>query len=213
MPRSPCGSPLNPRRASGPRPLARVELPPDTVGLARALLGKLIVRQLDGAVAVARIVETEAYVVGDAASHAFRGRTRRNASMFLGRGFAYVYFIYGTAYCLNVTSEEEGIGAAVLVRAAEPLAGLEAMRMLRPCAADRDLLRGPGRLAAALAIDTQLDGSDLCAPGPLYLAGDGDLPPRIGTSARIGLTREVERPLRFYRAGSPYVSGPRKLSP
>ena len=105
-----------------------------------------------------RIVETEAYPPGDASGHAYRGRTARNQSLFLGRGFAYVYFIYGTSYMLNVSAEEPGVGAGVLLRAIEPLEGINLMKRLRETDKLRDLARGPGRLAAALQIDRRLDG-------------------------------------------------------
>jgi len=153
----------------------------------------------------ARIVETEAYVPGDAASHAFRGESARNRSMFLRRGHAYVYFIYGTWFCFNVSSDAAGIGAAVLVRAAAPLLGLNLMQTRRGCADERTLCRGPGRFAQAFAITRLHDGLDLCAPGPLRLAA-GTPPTSVGESVRIGLTKETSRVLRFFETGSPFVS-------
>ena len=158
-----------------------------------------------------RIIETEAYVPGDAASHAFRGETARNHSMFLRRGHAYVYLIYGTSYCLNVSSESAGVGAAVLIRAAEPVRGREVMEARRNGAGPELLCRGPGRLARALGIDRRYDGLDLCAPGPLWLAR-GRTPGTVGTSVRIGLTKEASRVLRFFEAGNPSLSGPRRLN-
>jgi DNA-3-methyladenine glycosylase len=155
-----------------------------------------------------RIVETEAYPPGDSSGHAYHGRTARNQSLFLGRGFAYVYFIYGTSYMLNVTTEEPGVGAGVLLRAIEPLDGIDLMKQLRKTDKLTDLARGPGRLAAALEIDQRLDGVDLCADGPLWLGRAVRETARISTSARIGITREVDRPLRFFEAASPFVSGP-----
>src|SRR5579859_1375040 len=112
---------------------------PDTVGLARALLGKVLVREFGGIMAAGRIVETEAYVEGDPACHAFRGMTPRNRSLFLERGHAYVYLCYGTSYLLNVSSEEAGIGAGVLLRALQPLSGVERMRRRRRASKDADL--------------------------------------------------------------------------
>ncbi len=157
----------------------------------------------------ARIVETEAYPPNDPASHAFRGETARNRAMYFERGFSYVYFIYGTSFCLNLASEAPGIGAAVLVRAAEPLAGRDEIARLRGADSGRDLLRGPGRLCAGLAIDRALDGIDLCrGTGPLWLAR-GEPRGEIGASQRIGLTRAVEPAWRFYERGSPFVSGRR----
>jgi DNA-3-methyladenine glycosylase len=207
-----------------PAPLAREALPADTVALARFLIGRMVVRALPEGIAAARIVETEAYLVGDAASHAYRGMTPRNRSMFLERGHAYVYLAYGTSFMLNVASATTGVGEAVLVRAAEPVSGIAVMEHRRGTTALRDLARGPGRLAQALGIDRALDGIDLCAPGPLWLAADaeslggrarasGEEGGPIGVSARIGITKDAERPLRFYLRGSRFVSGPRSLSP
>lgn len=194
------------------RPLARAELPADTVALARFLLGATLVRVLGGERLAGRIVETEAYLPDDAASHAFRGRTARNASMFLERGHAYVYISYGCWPMLNVASEGPGTGAGVLIRALEPLEGLEVMRANRRGAEKlRDIARGPGRLAAAMGITPAEDGLDLCAPGLLFLSAPLRPPGVIGTSVRIGITKEAARPLRFFEADSPFVSGPRHL--
>jgi DNA-3-methyladenine glycosylase len=191
--------------------LRRAELPSDAQTLARFLLGVTIVRDAPEGRALARIVETEAYVPGDAAAHSFRGETPRNRTLFGPRGHAYVYFIYGNHWCFNVSAERAGIGAGVLVRAAEPLAGLELMRARRDCERDRDLMRGPGRLAQALAIDRTLDGLDLCVAGPLWLAAPLEPAGTMGASRRIGLTKEVDRKLRFFECGSVYVSGPKAL--
>jgi len=188
--------------------LRRAEVPEDTVALARFLIGTILVQdEPDGVRLAARIVETEAYVPGDAASHAYRGRTARNGTMFLKRGHAYVYLIYGISHCLNVSSEPAGTGAAVLIRAAQPLLGLEFMERRRGTKVHTDLARGPGRLAQAFALDRSHDGLDLFArAGALWLAA-GDPPAALGESTRIGLSRETERLLRFYEPGSPYVSG------
>ena len=195
-----------------PRPLARRKMPIDTEALARYLIGKILVRELPEGVASGRIVETEAYVVGDAAGHAYRGTTPRNRSLFLERGRAYVYVAYGVSSMLNVSSEAAGIGAGVLIRALEPLEGLPIMRLNRGVAPLRDLARGPGRLTAALRIDRSLDGLDLCQVGPLWLGRDKREPGGIGRSVRIGISRDANRPLRFYLRGSPFVSGPRSLN-
>jgi DNA-3-methyladenine glycosylase len=144
------------------RPLARAELPIDTAALARMLIGKVVVRELRKGVVSGRIVETEAYIVGDAAGHAYRGMTPRNRALFLARGHAYVYLAYGTSYMLNVSSEAAGTGAGVLIRALEPLEGIPLMQANRGIERVRDLARGPGRLAAAMQIDLRLDGLDLC---------------------------------------------------
>lgn len=190
------------------------ELPVDTVELARALIGAVLVRDSkDGRVA-GRIVETEAYLPGDPASHAFGGMSARNRSMFLPPFHAYVYFIYGTYFCVNVSSEAEGEGAAVLLRALEPIAGIDLMERRRADVPVRDLCRGPGRLARALDIDRSEDGCDLLRDERLWLAsGAGGAPVRVGSSRRIGITRAAHRRLRFYLRGSPFVSGPRSLSP
>jgi DNA-3-methyladenine glycosylase len=200
------------RRKDGHLPLARSELPIDTVSLARYLIGKLLVRELPEGVASGRIVETEAYVVGDAAGHAYRGMTRRNRSLFLEHGHAYIYLAYGSSYMVNVSSEMPGIGAGVLIRALEPLEGIPIMRLNRGIEGLRDLARGPGRLAAALRVDGRLDGLDLCREGPLWLGCGNHKPPKIGQSMRIGISRDANRLLRFYLRGSPFVSGSRSLN-
>jgi DNA-3-methyladenine glycosylase len=198
------------------RRLRRAELPADTLALARYLIGKILVRENAASAAnprfAGRIVETEAYVVGDSSGHAFRGLTPRNRSLFLRRGHAYVYYIYGACYCLNVSSELPGIGAGVLLRALEPLEGIAAMQRRRGTPRLRDLTRGPGRLAAALGIDRRYDGMDLCAREPLWLGITPQPAGAIGESVRIGLTREKDRVLRFYERGNPFVSGPRRLN-
>ncbi|SRR5271170_2197226 len=200
------------RHKGGHPPLSRAELPVDTVLLARYLIGKILVREMAEGVASGRIVETEAYVVGDAAGHAYRGITPRNRSLFLEPGHAYVYLAYGTSYMLNVSSERAGIGAGVLIRALEPRDGIPLMRQNRQIERLRDLARGPGRLTAALRVDRRFDGLDLCREGPLWL-GRGDLGPgEIGQSIRIGITRDANRLLRFYLRDSPFVSGPRLLT-
>ncbi|MGH6877401.1 MAG: DNA-3-methyladenine glycosylase [Rhizomicrobium sp.] len=196
----------------GRQPLARADLPVETVSLARTLIGKLLVRELPEGIVSGRIVETEAYVVGDAAGHAYRGMTLRNRSLFLERGHAYVYLAYGISYMLNVSSEVPGIGAGVLIRALEPLAGIPIMQRNRGIERLRDLARGPGRLAAALRIDRALDGLDVCRKGPLWFARDDHEPGEIGQSIRIGITRDTDRLLRFYLRDSPFVSGSRSLN-
>lgn len=193
-------------------PLARAELPADTVSLARYLIGKLVVRELPEGIASGRIVETEAYVVGDAAGHGYRGMTPRNRSLFLERGHAYVYLAYGISTMLNVSSEMQGTGTGVLIRALEPLEGIGVMRLNRGIERLRDLARGPGRLAQALRIDRSLDGHDLCRKGPLWLAGDGHEADEIGQSTRIGISKDANRLLRFYIRKSPFVSGPGSLN-
>jgi DNA-3-methyladenine glycosylase len=188
--------------------LSRVSLPSDTAELARYLIGKTIVRKIGRSRLSGRIVETEAYPPGDRSGHAYRGRTPTTQTLFLERGFAYVYFIYGTSYMLNVSSEERGVGAGVLLRAIEPLEGINLMKQLRKTDRLTDLARGPGRLAAALQIDKRLDGVDLCADGPLWLGTAVRVTGHVRTTVRIGITREVRRRLRFFEVGSPFVSRP-----
>ena len=176
------------------------------------MLGATLRRTTADGAASGRIVEVEAYPPGDPASHAYSGLRVRNASMFLGPLRAYVYRIYGTSWCFNITSEPEGVGAAVLIRALEPLEGVPLMEARRGTAVVRDLCRGPGRLCTALAIDASLDGAELGPGGPLELVPAGQRA-RIGLSTRIGITKGADRRLRYYLRGSPFLSGPRSLSP
>jgi DNA-3-methyladenine glycosylase len=192
-------------------------MPVDTAALARFLMGNLLVRELPEGVVSGRIVETEAYVIGDAAGHAYVGMTPRNGALFLERGHAYVYLAYGVSWMLNVSSETKGVGAGVLIRALEPLEGIPIMVNNRGTGRLRDLTRGPGRLARALRIDRSLDGVDLCRKGPLWLARDDHGAREIGTrkigeSVRIGISRDADRVLRFYVRGSPFVSGAKSLN-
>jgi DNA-3-methyladenine glycosylase len=194
------------------RHLARTELPLNTVALARGLIGAILVRETAEGTVSGRIVETEAYPVGDPAGHAYRGMTARNRSLYLCRGHAYVYLVYGVSYMLNVASETSGVGAGVLIRALEPMEGIPIMQRNRGAVDLRELARGPGRLALALDIDRRLDGADLCREGPLWLARDDLEPPEIGRSVRIGLSHAAESPLRFYARGNRFVSGPSALN-
>ena len=186
-------------------------MPRDTATLARYLIGKILVHDHPRERIAGRIVETEAYVVGDAAAHAFRGRTPRNNSLFLERGHAYVYFVYGCWFAINVSGESPGVGAGVLLRALEPLEGLRSMQRHRGTQRVLDLARGPGRLATAMDVDRRFDGVDLCAPGPLWLGAARRRPGAIGESVRIGITREVDRKLRFFERDNAFVSGPRRM--
>jgi DNA-3-methyladenine glycosylase len=193
------------------RRIRRSELPHDTVELARFLIGKTIVRDLPRGRLSGRIVETEGYLPDDAACHAFNGPTPRNRTLFLDHGHAYVYFVYGAHYMLNVSSERHGIGAGILLRAMEPLEGIEAMKRRRGTSRLLDLARGPGRLASALCISPRLDGLDLCGDGPLWLGAPVRPAGPIGVSVRIGITKDAARLLRFYESGNPFVSGPTRL--
>jgi DNA-3-methyladenine glycosylase len=197
---------------TNPRVLDRAELPVDTARLARFLIGKMLVRTLAEGVVGGRIVETEAYDIGDPAGHAYRGITPRNRALFLERGHAYVYLAYGTSFMLNVSSEPSGVGAGVLIRAIEPTDGITIMQRNRNTERVRDLTRGPGRLSAALEIDRRLDGIDLCQAGPLWLGSDGQASGEIGQGKRIGITRAADSLLRFYVRDNWFVSGPRALN-
>ena len=191
--------------------MRRIELPYDTATLARFLIGKTLVRDAPEGRTSGRIVETEAYVPGDASGHAYVGETQRNRSLFLRRGHAYVYFIYGVHYCVNISAERPGIGAGALIRGLEPVDGIDVMQRRRGTQRLTDLARGPGRLAQAMAIDRSLDGVDVCATGPLWLADEVRPAGRIKASVRIGISKETARLLRFYEAGNPHVSGPPAL--
>jgi DNA-3-methyladenine glycosylase len=214
-------------RVLGHRVLGRAELPVDTAQLARFLIGKMLVRMLAEGVVAGRIVETEAYDIGDPAGHAYRGMTPRTRTLFLERGHAYVYLAYGTSFMLNVSSETSGVGAGVLIRAIEPTDGIMIMQRNRNTERLRDLARGPGRLSAAFGIDRRLDGIDLCQTGPLWLGSNNQAPGdqasgdqasgdqasgEIGQSKRIGLTRAPDSLLRFYVRGNSFVSGPQALN-
>jgi len=193
------------------RRLHRSELPVDTVALARFLIGKVVVHDLPGGRLTGRIVETEAYPPGDPAGHHFRGPTPRIRSMYLAPGHAYIFFNYGAHFMLNVVSEPAGIAAAILIRALEPLDGIELMERQRKTTRLLDLTRGPGRLAAAFQIDRRHDSLDLCAPGALWLGVTKHPVGTIVKSIRIGITRAADQLLRFYERGNPFVSGPKRL--
>jgi DNA-3-methyladenine glycosylase len=192
-------------------PLHRDDLPLDTAELARFMVGKYLVRDLAHGRMAGRFVEVEAYPVGDSTSYAYIGRRPYNAAMFLERGHAHVRLTYGSAWMFNMSSEAVDVGAGILFRALEPLEGIGAMEALRPGVPLRDLARGPGRLSKAFGIAAAFDGVDLCSGHGLWI-GRVDEPERpVGVTTRIGLSREMERPLRFYELGNPFVSGPRKL--
>jgi DNA-3-methyladenine glycosylase len=199
------------RRRAGLRRLRRSELPIDTVALARFLIGKTLVHDLPEGRSSGRIVETEAYPPGDEAGHAYTGRTPTRASLFLRKGHAYVYISHGTWRMLNVSAEREGQGAGVLIRALEPLEGMESMERRRGTARLLDLTRGPGRLAVAMAISGEHDGVDLCGRGRLWLGTAARERGIVDALTRIGLTRAADRRLRFVERGNPFVSGPKRL--
>ena len=185
----------------------------------RALLGKLVVRETPRGILAGRIVETEAYLgEGDAAAHATAGKTARNFVLFGPPGYAYVYFIYGNHYCLNVSCEQEGRAGAVLFRALEPLTGIEEMARARGITIrhPRDLLQltsGPGRLAEAFRVTRERDnGCDLISPASgLWIGADGYRARTIRVTPRIGITKAADRRLRYLIAGNPFVSGRKTL--
>lgn len=183
----------------------------DTVEVAKDLLGKVLVREIPGGRLSVKIVETEAYCgPHDKACHASRGKTERNGVMFGEPGHAYVYFIYGMYYCLNIVTEREGYPAAVLIRAGEPLEGVEAMWKRRQKAKKvEQLTSGPGKLCMALGIDRSLNGADLCKKGPLYAEDAGIQAHHIVSAKRVGVDYAGEyrdKPWRFYVKDNPFVS-------
>jgi DNA-3-methyladenine glycosylase len=179
-----------------------------SVEVAPELLGHVLVRSLpDGQEVRVRVVETEAYRDDDPASHSYRGRTARNAVMFGPPGRLYVYFTYGMHHCMNVVTGADGEGSAVLLRAAEPLDGLDAMARRRGIDRTAALCSGPARLAEALGVDRALDGADLVGGDLIWIERGASLPnDRVSAGPRVGIRRAVEKPWRFIEAGSPWVS-------
>jgi DNA-3-methyladenine glycosylase len=170
--------------------------------VARNLLGKLITRDLNGERLTGRITEIEAYLgLSDPASHSFIGKTARNAVLFGPPGFSYVYFIYGMHYCLNFSCEPEGEPGGVLIRALQPIAGLETMARLRGLSVPTKpklLCSGPGRLCQAMGITLTENGLDVTrAKSPLRVLDDGFRPASISVTPRIGISKAVDMPLRF----------------
>lgn len=198
-------------------PLPREFYLEPTLTVARKLLGQVVVRRFDdGEIAAGRIVETEAYTVGDPACHAFRGKSKANAAMWGPPGHAYVHINYGLHYCLNAVTAEDGVPEAALIRAIEPIQN--AARMYRNYTgedADEATARkdvrigaGPGRLSRALAIVKAYDTTDLTdAASPFFLAGGRDVPDEdIVTTTRIGITKGADYPWRWYVKSSRWVS-------
>ncbi len=182
----------------------------DTQSVAKALLGKLLVRELDEQRLIGKIVETEAYIGrDDPASHAFRGKTPRSALMFGPPGFAYIYFIYGMYFCLNVVTEAEDFPAAVLIRAVEPLHGIDQMRAFRHTKQPSNLTNGPGKLCQAFGIDKKLNGCDLTVP-PLWIADAAPIPEsKILATSRIGIRAGRDHLWRYCIKDHAFVSKPK----
>jgi len=179
-----------------------------TVEVARDLVGKVIVHQVDGEELAGRIVEVEAYLGrGDEAAHFFGGMTPRTRVIYGPPGYAYVYFVYGMYHCLNFVTEPDGEAGAVLIRALEPVAGVEAMRLRRPKARRlEDLASGPGKLALALGVTLDQYGVDVTNGSLIVRAETNHKDFRIGVSPRIGIKKSADLPLRFFVEGNAYVS-------
>src|ERR1022692_1014335 len=217
---APPAAPLTAARLRRAPVLSRDFFNRDPVTVGRELLGKLLIRREGRMLLAGRVVEDEAYLgAEDPAAHAYSGRTPRNSVLFGPPGHAYVYFIYGNNYCLNVSCMPEGYAGCVLLRAMEPVFGLPAMAQARglevtavPRPAQLRLISsGPGRMSQALGITRLRDNDkDLTSPASdLWFADDGYQPKRITATPRVGITKAVEQPLRFVIAGSPFVSATR----
>lgn len=195
-----------PRHSSFGPALPRSFYARPTVEVARDLLGCVLVHTTSEGDIAGVIVEVEAYGPDDPANHAFRGRTARNRTMFGPPGHAYVYLIYGMYRCVNAVTVAEGVGEGVLIRALEPMAGIEIMRRNRRTENLRLLCSGPGRLCEALGITREMDGTDLSI-GPLWIAA-GSQPgsQMITATPRVGIREATDRHWRFLLAGNPYVS-------
>ena len=186
--------------------------------MARSLLGKNIVRKTDDHVLIGRIVEVEAYCKGDPASHAFRGRTKRNDVMFWEGGHLYVYFTYGMHFCANVVTGNAGTGEAVLIRAVEPLAGIEVMKEKRfrqlkslDFKSLFNLTNGPAKFCQAFDLSRKENGADLLR-NKIFLSDQNTVPAsRVGRSSRIGIQHGREKQWRFFIKGNPWVSGTKKM--
>jgi len=176
--------------------------------VAKKILGSYLHYVVDGDERIGKIVETEAYGVGDAACHAFRGKTPRNAILFREGGFSYVYFTYGMHYCFNISTNVEGAAEAVLVRAVEPVKGIETMRRLRPKArTDRELTSGPGRVCQAFGLTREQNAIDLIESDTLFITMGKSVPiSQIAVTTRIGINVAQEYPWRFFIEGNEFVS-------
>jgi len=197
-------------------PLVRRFYAPGAKVVAPRLLGHFLIRRTPDGYCGGAIVEVEAYLTGDPAAHAYAGLTDRNRMMFGPPGHSYVYFIYGNHYCFNAVCQPVGTAEAVLVRAIEPLFGLEILHACRVVAKPVQLTNGPGKLCAAMDIGRELNGVDLCeSESPLIIARNPVIKRFLAargpvvTTTRVGITKAASLPLRFYLGGSEYVSGRR----
>lgn len=181
----------------------------DTLHVARELLGQILVRETDEGLVRGMIVETEGYLgEKDDAAHSYKGKSERVRVQYGAAGMAYIYMIYGMYNCLNITTGPEGVPEVVLIRALEPVAGIELMEKRRRTDKFRHLCSGPGKLCMAMDIDRSLYGADLCSEGQLYLEY-GQKPQAITSSKRIGIDYALmcrEKPWRFTITGNPHVS-------
>ncbi len=187
------------------RPLPREFYLQDTVRAARSILGKVLVHRTEDGVLSGRIVEAEAYTSNDPSCHACKGMTKRNAPMFGPPGHAYVYFTYGMYHCFNAVTAPEGVGEAVLIRAVEPLEGIDLMIRNRGTDVLTNLASGPGKLCMAFGLGREQNTLDLTG-SDLMIVDDGFVPGEIVTSTRIGIRLAADYPWRFYLRGNPHVS-------
>ncbi len=176
----------------------------DAITAARQLLGYKLVSLFPEGRCSGYIVETEAYTMDDAASHSFRGQTLRNSAMFAGAGTVYVYFTYGMHYCINIVCGPVGSGEAVLIRALEPVEGIDLMKKRRKITDLAKLTSGPAKLTQALGVNKIQNGTHI-STGPIFLE-DGVKPKLISTSYRMGITKAINNPWRFFVANNAFVS-------
>ena len=197
---------IEPISFSKNQPLLREFYLQETVTVAKALLGKVLVHETPDGIIAGKVVEVEAYVSGDPACHSFRGKTARNAVLFGEPGHAYVYFTYGMHFCLNAVTQPEGIGEGVLLRAVEPLEGIELMSRNRGTGNIHNLCSGPGKLTQAFGINASHKGLDLCGGSALRIVEGGMDNVEIVEAPRVGIRLAADKLWRFYINGSRFVS-------